>query len=209
MLETLLYAGFLVSLGMLGTRPSALVLGLIGVPALWVSRRFPRQIVVARISTWAAVFAELYVVLAFAASLMTWTKWLLAKRPDLYASPLLMACLFAAVLPPTLIWLTTIPTPDEEGEHFPVSLSTIGGTVRLAPVGIIGLAFLSPGMLVRVWPWAGLGSPSQSIEAVLLISGLVWATHLSRRFWQEFPLLKRALSRFHRLTLPVDDRCRP
>jgi hypothetical protein len=192
MLETLLYAGFLVGLGVVVTRPSAIVLGLIGVPALWMGRRFSKRPVVLRISLVVAAFTELYVVLAFASWLITWTRWLLAKHSDLYASPLLATSLFAAILPPTLIWLTTISGPDEEG--LPGRFSSIGGTAKLAPIFVIALAFLSPSMLVRLWPLADLGSPSRSMEVVLLFSALIWALEFSRRFWLELPLLKKALS---------------
>lgn len=179
MLETLLYAGLLVCLGLFITRPSAIILGLIGVPILWVGRRFPERPGVFRIGRVAAVVAELYVVLAFAAWLITWTKWLLAKHPDLYAPPLLMTSLVAAILPPTLIWLST--TPDEEGPHgkpSPWLFSTIAGTAKLAPICVIALAFLSPRIVVRLWPCVELGSPSRSMEVVLLCSGLIWALHL-------------------------------
>src|ERR1035438_1823871 len=94
MLETLLYAGLLVCLGVIVIRPCAVILGFIGVPALWVGRRFPGRPIVLRISLVAAIVAELYVVLAFASWLITWTKWLLAKHPDLYAPPLLVTALF-------------------------------------------------------------------------------------------------------------------
>jgi hypothetical protein len=199
MLETLLYIAFLVCLGVVITRPSAIILGLIGVPALWVGRRFPRRPVVLRISLVVAVVTELYVVLAFASWLITWTKWLLAKHPDLHASPLLMTSLFAAIIPPTLIWLSTISTPDEEGSNGeqPGRISTIIGTAKLAPICVIALAFLSPSMLVRLWPLADLGSPTRSMEVVLLCSGLIWALHLSRRFWLELPLLKKAIERLN------------
>jgi hypothetical protein len=198
MLETLLYIGFLVCLGVVITRPAAIILGLIGVPALWVGRRFPRRPVVLRISLVAAVLTELYVVLAFASWLITWSKWLLAKHPNLYAPPLLMTSLFAAIIPPTLIWLSTISTPDDDGSdgaQLPGRFSTIGGTAKLAPICVIALAFLSPSMLVRLWPLADLGSPTRSMEVVLLCSGLIWALHLSRRFWLELPLFKKAFAR--------------
>jgi hypothetical protein len=199
MLETLLYAGLLVCLGVIVIRPCAVILGFIGVPALWVGRRFPGRPIVLRISLVAAIVAELYVVLAFASWLITWTKWLLAKHPDLYAPPLLVTALFAAILPPTLIWLSTIPTPDEEGEHGEQRFSTIAGTAKLAPVCTIAMAFLSPRMLVRLWPWDLLGSsPSRSMEVVLLCSGLIWALHLSRKYWLELPLLKKTLPRLLR-----------
>jgi len=179
LLEMLLYIGLLVCLGALVTYPSSIIWALVGIPIFWWVRKYPEKSGVFRVSFAAAVGAELFVVLVFRAWLITWTKWLLAKHPDLYAPPLLMTSLVAAILPPTLIWLST--TPDEEGPHgkpSPWLFSTIAGTAKLAPICVIALAFLSPRIVVRLWPCVELGSPSRSMEVVLLCSGLIWALHL-------------------------------
>jgi hypothetical protein len=198
MLKTLIYAGVLICLGVIVTRPSAIIPRLVGVPALWLGNSFPRRPVVLRIALVAAVVTELYVILAFASWLTTWAKWLLAKHPDLCAPPLIRTSLLVAILPPSLIWLSTISPPDEEGsngEQISGCLFNITRTAKLAPICVIALAFVSPSMLVRLWPWTDLGLPSRSMEVVLLFSGLVWALYLSWRFPLELPVLKGAFAR--------------
>lgn len=182
LLETLLYAGLLVCLGALVTYPSSIIWALVGMPIFWWVRKYPEKSGVFRVSFAAVVGAELYVILAFGAWLITWTKWLLVKHPDLYATPLLMASIFAALLPSTLGWLDTLPTLDQEGpngEPPPGPSCTIGETAKLAPICVIALAFMPTDKLVLLWPWINLASPHRSMAFVLLCSGLTWALRLS------------------------------
>jgi hypothetical protein len=116
LLETLLYAGLLVCLGALVTYPSSIIWALVGMPIFWWVRKYPEKSAAFRVSFAAAVGAELYVVLGFGAWLITWTKWLLAN-PDLYATPLLMASIFAALLPSTPGWFATLPALDQATLH--------------------------------------------------------------------------------------------
>jgi hypothetical protein len=182
LLEMLLYIGLLVCLGALVTYPSSIIWALVGIPIFWWVRKYPEKSGVFRVSFAAAVGAELFVVLVFRAWLITWTKWLLAKHRDLYSPPLLMASIFAALLPSTLGRLATRLTLDQEGangEPPPGPGCTVGETANLAPICVIALAFRPTGKLGQLWSWINLASPHRSMAFVLLWSGLIGPLRLS------------------------------
>jgi len=144
MLETLFYIGLQLIIALLIARPAGAVLSIAGAPGILIAHRFRTNIFMFRFGILLAMIVELYLVLTFAASLILWTRSLVAANPNLRGWLLLGSCFVAAILPPWIVWLS-ICLDDRPN-------LTIEHTARVAPLGVLVLA-LCPSVLTGGWGW--------------------------------------------------------
>jgi hypothetical protein len=155
MLETLFYVGLQLAIALLIARPAGAVLSMAGAPGILIAYRFRTNILIFRFGLLLATVAELYLVLTLAAALILWTRSLVAANPNLHGWLLLGSCFVAAMLPPWIVWLSTVCRINDDrptDEPFLRPYLTIEQTAKVSPLGVLVLA-LFPGVLVGGWGW--------------------------------------------------------
>jgi hypothetical protein len=155
MLRTLFYVGLQLAISLLIARPAGVVLSLAGAPGVSIAHRFRTNILMFRFGLLLATVAELYLVLAFAAALILWTRSLVAANLNLNTWLLKGSCFVASILPPWIVWLSTIDEIEDDRptvEPFLRPYLTIERTAKVAPLGVLVIA-LFPSVLAGGWGW--------------------------------------------------------